>query len=251
MVSSTRYIALLLCLPERIHSFSPFLPRSISNAGLTSPVGSSTFHSTPTSGGDFFDEVEDQDELESTSNSEDYSSGKSIDELIREAGEWPSDIPTFNNVFMVGRVGNDPEPKYLDSGKVVLNLSLAVKRKYHRLERIAKEIKSGEEETDWYRLEIWGQTAEYAAKYVTKGARIGLSGSLRIDQWEDRTSGNMRARPKIVVQELDILETRAEAELRRSRRSLPFNYKTDIEDDDEDEDVAFGPKSAGTGGFFD
>lgn len=43
-------------------------------------------------------------------------------------------VPRLNTVFLTGYLGQDPKPKYFDSGKVVLNLSLAVKREYHPLE---------------------------------------------------------------------------------------------------------------------
>jgi single-strand DNA-binding protein len=145
---------------------------------------------------------------------------------------------------MVGRVGNDPDPRYFDDGKVVLNLSLAVKRKYHGLERKAYNIKSGEEETDWYGLEIWGRDAEYAAKYVTKGARIGVVGSLQLDEWVDKATGEPRNAAKIIVKDLDILETKAESELRQANKRGPSFYTSDKDDDDE-------PFSAGSGGFFD
>lgn len=43
-------------------------------------------------------------------------------------------VPRLNTVMLTGYLGQDPKPKYFDSGKVVLNLSLAVKREYHPLE---------------------------------------------------------------------------------------------------------------------
>lgn len=43
-------------------------------------------------------------------------------------------VPRLNIVFLTGYLGQDPKPKYFDSGRVVLNLSLAVKREYHPLE---------------------------------------------------------------------------------------------------------------------
>ena len=57
---------------------------------------------------------------------------------------------------------------------------------------------------------------------------------LKIDDWTDRETGEPRNRPKIIVREFDILETRAEADLRRNR----------YDDDD-------GFRGAGVGGFFD
>ena len=79
----------------------------------------------------------------------------SDEELEASAGEWDERIARVNAVQLTGRVGSDASPRYFDDGKVVVNISLAVKRKYHGLEWQAEEIKAGEEETDWYGLEIW------------------------------------------------------------------------------------------------
>jgi single-strand DNA-binding protein len=141
----------------------------------------------------------------------------SDEELAASLTDWDDKIARFNTVHLVGRVGNDPEPRYFDDGKVVVNLSLASRRKYHYLERKAREIQSGEEETDWYGLEIWGQTAEYVAKFVDKGARVGVVGSLQVDTWTDRATGEQREKAKVVVREFDLLETKAEADLRRNK----------------------------------
>ena len=79
----------------------------------------------------------------------------SDDELAAAAGDWDEKIARYNTVHLTGRVGGDPEPRYFDDGKVVVNLSLASRRKYHGMERKLRNIASGEEETDWYGLEIW------------------------------------------------------------------------------------------------
>lgn len=223
---------LLLSLCPPVYCFLPCVHRR----------AVSTWHRS--SSGDFFDELDgvptpDQEGQESN---EEYRK----EELAASAEEWDERIAQFNRVIMVGRVGNDPDPRYFDDGKVVLNLSLAVRRKYHALERKAYNIKSGEEETDWYGLEIWGRDAEFAAKYVKKGARIGVVGSLQLDEWNDRATGEPRSAAKIIVKDLDILETRAESELRQSTQRGPSFY-TDDDDDDDDEETF----SAGSGGFFD
>jgi single-strand DNA-binding protein len=83
------------------------------------------------------------------------------------------------------------------------------------MERQALGIKSGEEETDWYGLEIWGQTAEFVSKYVDKGARVGVIGSLQVDEWIDKESGETRSKAKVIIREFDILKSKAEADLRR------------------------------------
>ena len=82
--------------------------------------------------------------------------------------------PQLNSVTLVGRIGQQPNPRYFDNGNVVVNVSLAVKRKYHPLERKVRDVKYGDEETDWFPLEIWGRDAEYCGKFVKKGARVGV-----------------------------------------------------------------------------
>lgn len=185
----------------------------------------------------------------------------SDEELEATLEDWDNKIARFNTVHLVGRIGNDPEPRYFDDGKVVVNLSLACKRKYHNMERKALNIKSGDEETDWYGLEIWGQTAEFVSKFVDKGARVGVIGSLQVDQWIDKQTGETREKAKVIVRDFDVLETKAEANLRRGGGSGngnsggsgngrgPSFYTKDDDDDDNNDD--YNPASGGAGGFFD
>ncbi|CAN0382685.1 unnamed protein product, partial [Ectocarpus sp. 8 AP-2014] len=125
-------------------------------------------------------------------------------------------VPRLNMVFLTGYLGQDPKPKYFDSGRVVLNLSLAVKREYHPLERKALGIVQGEEETDWFQLEMWNRDAEYAAKVCKKGGRVGVTGGLSLQSWIDR-EGNDRTTVKILVQNLEVLDSRAEQAMRSDR----------------------------------
>ncbi len=72
-----------------------------------------------------------------------------------------------------------------------------------------------------------------------------MIGSLQLDEWIDKDSGEPRNAAKIIVKDLDILETKAESESRQANKRGPSFYTSD-EDDDDDE-----PFSAGSGGFFD
>ena len=195
-----------------------------------------------------------------TKGEDDDETPMTLEELEMLATPFDEHLPQINSVTLVGRVGNDPEPRYFDDGKVVLNLSLAVRRKYHPLERKVREIRSGEEETDWFPLEFWGRDAEYVTNFVEKGTRLGITGSLVMDGWADKATGEQRRRPKILVRQIDILESKAEAELRRGNGGGGGGYDSDRRgggekkryrgggDDDDDDDG--GPSPAGTGGFF-
>ncbi len=103
---------------------------------------------------------------------------------------------SVNSITLVGWAGRDPEVRYFESGTMVANLTLAVNRR------------NREEEPDWFNLEIWGRTAQIAADYVKKGSLLGIVGSLKLDHWKDRNSGEDRSRPVIRVDRLELLGSR-------------------------------------------
>ncbi|OUL22438.1 single-stranded DNA-binding protein [Nostoc sp. 106C] len=108
---------------------------------------------------------------------------------------------SINVVTLIGRVGNDPEIKYFESGSVKCRLTLAVNRR----------TKEGEH-TDWFNLELWGKTAEVAGNYVRKGRQIAVKGSLKFDTWSDRNSGVTRSSPVIQVDQLDLLGSKRDGD---------------------------------------
>lgn len=103
---------------------------------------------------------------------------------------------SVNSITLVGRAGRDPEVRYFESGTMVANLTLAVNRR------------SGNDEPDWFNLEIWGRQAQIAADYVKKGSLLGIIGSLKLDHWKDRNSGEDRSKPVIRVDRLELLGSR-------------------------------------------
>ena len=111
---------------------------------------------------------------------------------------------SLNVVHLVGRAGQDPDIKYLNSGKAVCNLTLAVNRR-----------SSKSDQPDWFNLEIWDKTAEIAHNYVRKGSLIGIQGSLKFDHWTDRSTGAPRSKPVIRVERLDLLGSKRDAEQAR------------------------------------
>lgn len=108
---------------------------------------------------------------------------------------------SLNVVTLVGRVGGDPDVKYFESGSVVCNLTLAVRRQSRN-----------SDQPDWFNLELWGQTAEVAANYVRKGSLIGVTGSLKLDNWKDRSTGATRTKPVIRVDRMDLLGSKRDNE---------------------------------------
>lgn len=87
----------------------------------------------------------------------------------------------LNQIQIIGRVGKDPEVRYLPSGEAVANLSLATTEKW-------KDKQSGEmrEETEWHRISTFGRLAEIVGEYVKKGGLVYVSGKIKTRKYTDK-----------------------------------------------------------------
>ena len=88
---------------------------------------------------------------------------------------------SVNKVILLGRVGVDPEVKYMPSGNAVLNLSLATSRKFKNQESGAYEDK-----TEWHRVVFFNKHAETIGQYVKKGQQLYVEGRLQTRKWQDK-----------------------------------------------------------------
>ena len=95
----------------------------------------------------------------------------------------------LNNVCIMGRLTHDPELRYTQSGVAVCCFSLAVDRDYKN--------SNGEKETDFFEVTAWRNTAEYIAKYFTKGRTCVVMGRLQAETYEK--NGEKRKSVKIVA----------------------------------------------------
>ena len=120
-----------------------------------------------------------------------------------------------NKVQLIGRLGQTPEVKKLDSGKTVANFSLATSDKY-------KNAK-GEliENTEWHNLVAWGKTAEIIEKYVKKGNEIAIEGKLTNRSWEDK-DGNKRYATEVLVNEILLMGSKPAGNKTKKEDDLPF-----------------------------
>ena len=91
---------------------------------------------------------------------------------------------SFNKIIIVGNLGRDPELRYTPQGVAVCNFSMATNEK--------KRDKSGEMQdvTTWFRVTLWRNQAENAAKYLTKGSPVYIEGRLGVEEWTDRDGNN-------------------------------------------------------------
>ena len=107
-----------------------------------------------------------------------------------------------NRVIIIGNLGNDPETKYLPDGKAVTNISIATSEKW-------KDKNTGQEQekTEWHRIIFFGKLAEIAGKYLKKGSKAYVEGSLRTNKWQDK-DGKDRYTTEIIAKELQMLDSK-------------------------------------------
>lgn len=105
---------------------------------------------------------------------------------------------SVNKAIIVGRLGADPELRFIPSGRAVCNFNLAT-------ESVWKD-KQGQrqKQTDWHRIVVWGPQAETAAKYLTKGREVYVEGEIKTRSYDDK-DGIKRYVTEIVVRDLRFL----------------------------------------------
>ena len=91
----------------------------------------------------------------------------------------------LNKIFIMGRLTRDPELRRTQSGTAVTSFSLAVDRDF--------KSQSGEKETDFIDVVAGRSTAEFVAKYFTKGRMAIVEGRLQIRPWTDKDGNNRRS----------------------------------------------------------
>ncbi|MFZ5503293.1 MAG: single-stranded DNA-binding protein [Pseudomonadota bacterium] len=105
---------------------------------------------------------------------------------------------SVNKAILIGRLGKDPETRYMTSGEAVTNVTLATSENW--------KDKSGEkqERTEWHNLVFYRRLAEIAGEYLKKGSQIYVEGRIQTRKWQDK-EGKDRYTTEIVVNEMTML----------------------------------------------
>ncbi|MBU0723472.1 MAG: single-stranded DNA-binding protein [Alphaproteobacteria bacterium] len=116
---------------------------------------------------------------------------------------------SVNKVILIGNLGRDPEIRSMQNGQKVANLALATSETW-------RDRQSGErkERTEWHRVVIFNENLiEVAEKYLRKGSKLYIEGSLQTRKWQDQ-GGQEKYTTEIVLQrfrgELTMLDGRSE-----------------------------------------
>jgi len=108
-------------------------------------------------------------------------------------------MASFNKVVLVGNLTRDPELRYTPKGTAIAKLGLAVNRVW------TNEAGEKKEEVTFVDVDVFGRTAENVGQYMRKGRPILIEGRLKLDQWDDKQTGQKRSRLGVVAENVQFL----------------------------------------------
>jgi single-strand DNA-binding protein len=108
-------------------------------------------------------------------------------------------MASLNKVLLMGNLTRDPEVRYTPKGTAVAAIGLAINRQW------TSETGEQKEDVTFVDIEVWGRQAETANQYLKKGSPLFVEGRLRLDQWDDKESGQKRSKLKIVCERFQFI----------------------------------------------
>lgn len=107
----------------------------------------------------------------------------------------------MNKAILVGNLTRDPELRTTPNGVSTTSFTVAVNRRY--------KSQDGQQQTDFINCVAWRGTAEFIAKYFTKGSRIGVVGTIQTRSYEDQ-NGIRRYVTEVVCDEAEFVTSKAQ-----------------------------------------
>jgi len=129
-------------------------------------------------------------------------------------------MASLNKVMLIGNVGSDPEMRYTPNGKAVTSFRMATNYRYIGSDGERKE------ETEWFRVSVWGKQAESCNQFLSKGRRVYVEGRLHSRSWEGQ-DGQMRTSLEVSANRVIFLDRAAAVSLAEEGElepeDLPFD----------------------------
>lgn len=113
-------------------------------------------------------------------------------------------MASLNKVFLMGNLTRDPETRVTASGLNICKFGLAVNRTFTGQDGQKKE------EATFVDVDAFGKTAETISRFMKKGRAIFIEGRLRLDEWDDKTTGQKRSKLGVVCDNFQFIGPRGE-----------------------------------------
>jgi single-strand DNA-binding protein len=115
-------------------------------------------------------------------------------------------MPNYNKVMLMGRLTRDPEVRYSANGTAITNIGLAVNRNWRNQDGQTQE------EVTFVDVTAFGKRGEAVGQYLKKGRPIFIEGHLRMEQWDDKQTGQKRSKLAIIMDAFEFIDSRGEGE---------------------------------------
>ncbi|HTW89196.1 MAG TPA: single-stranded DNA-binding protein [Candidatus Binataceae bacterium] len=138
-----------------------------------------------------------------------------------------------NKAILVGRLGRDPEVRYLPSGQSLASFSVATSENYN--DRGGQR----QERTEWHNIVVFGKQAELCGQYLKKGREVYIEGRIQTRQYEAKDGSGKRSRTEIVAQRVQFLGGRQGAPSDTADEPIELGGSGDTVAPIDDEDIPF------------
>ena len=142
----------------------------------------------------------------------------------------------LNKVILIGRLGKDPEVRYMPNGEAVCNFSVATSESWK------DNNGQKQERTEWHNITMYRRIAEISGQYLKKGSQVYLEGKIQSRKYTDK-NGAERTAYDIIVNEMKMLGGSNDGQQAQSaqaetptppRRQAPATPSTPVKDADGD-----------------
>src|SRR6185295_19059832 len=110
-------------------------------------------------------------------------------------------MANFNKVILAGNLTRDPELRYTPKGLAIAKIGLAINRTWKN------EAGESKEEVTFVDVDAFGRQAEVIAHYLKRGRPVLVEGRLKLDQWDDKQTGQKRSRLGVVLEGFQFLDS--------------------------------------------
>lgn len=121
----------------------------------------------------------------------------------------------LNRAQIIGRLGQDPEVRYMPSGEAVSNFSVATSEKWKD-----KQTGNSKEETTWHRVTAFGRQAEIVGEYLKRGSLVFIEGKMTQRKYQDK-DGSEKVSHEIRMQDMKMLGSREGGGAAPEQRQAP------------------------------
>ena len=144
---------------------------------------------------------------------------------------------SLNKVHLIGRLGRDPEVRYMPNGEAVCNFSIATSETWND-----RQTGQRQERTEWHNITLYRRLAEVAGQYLEKGSQVYIEGRIQSRKYTGK-DGIERTAYEIIGSEMKMLGGKTEgssesastaeppAPPRRQDSAAPAQPVDDIDDD--------------------